>query len=255
MRRLPLIIFVAALAAGCGARHSATPQSVAFAGVKGFLVDPGTKGRHAAVVLVHGSGGDRHELLGQAKALAKEGVVALTITEPSSVHPPAPVSTVEALLAETRRSQNGDVAAIRAAARFLAERPDVDGARLGYLGWSSGAKLGAFVTDRFHALALLSAGAQPVSDFVGAAPPSSRTLVRRVLTPLDPIGAIRRARPGSVLLADGRRDAVVPRAALLAIVHAAPHGTLVRWYDTGHALDARAYADARAWLIEKLGSA
>jgi hypothetical protein len=35
----------------------------------------------------------------------------------------------------------------------------------------------------------------------------------------------------------GRRDAIVPRAALLNIVHAAPRGTIVRWYDAPHALD------------------
>ena len=249
-----LITLVAIVAAGCGSHHRATPQSVTFAGINGFLVDPGTKGRHPAVVLVHGSGGDRHELLGQARALATEGAVALTITEPSSRHRPAPVSTIKALLDETRDSQNRDVAAIRAAAGFLAARPDVDPSRLGYLGWSAGAKLGTFVTDRFRALALLSAGAQPVSAFVAAAPPSARPLVRRVLTPLDPIGAIHHARPGTVLLEDGRRDAIVPRPALLAIVHAAPQGTVVRWYDTGHALDANAYGDARAWLIGKLSS-
>jgi dienelactone hydrolase len=250
--RLPLLILLAVVVTGCGSRQRAAPQSVTFGGVEGYLVDPGMKGRHAGVVLVHGSGGDRTELLGQAQELASEGVVALTITEPSSVHPPGPAATVAKLLAETKRSQDADVAAIRAAAGFLAARPDVDGARLGYLGWSSGAKLGAFVTDRFRALALLSAGAQPVSAFVAAAPPGSRALVRRVLTPLDPIGAIGRARPGTVLLEDGRRDAVVPRAALLAIVHAAPPGTIVRWYDAGHALDARAYADARAFLVAHL---
>ena len=197
MTRSAIVIVAVLIATGCGSSHRVSPQSVTFAGIKGFLVDPGTNGKHAGVVLVHGSGGDRYQLLGQAKALAKAGVVALTMTLPSSVHPSVPVSTVRALLDETRSSQDGDVAAIRAAAGFLSGRPDVDSSQLGYLGWSEGAKLGAFVTDRFRALALLSAGAQPVSDFVAAAPPGSQALVRRVLTPLDPIRAIKRARPGS----------------------------------------------------------
>jgi hypothetical protein len=41
-------------------------------------------------------------------------------------------------------------------------------------------------------------------------------------------------------------------AALSAFVRAAPRGTVVRWYDAGHALSPRAYADARAWLLRKL---
>jgi len=51
---------------------------------------------------------------------------------------------------------------------------------------------------------------------------------------------------------DGRRDAIVPRAALLNIVHAAPRGTIVRWYDAPHELDRAAYRDAFAWLARKL---
>jgi hypothetical protein len=56
--------------------------------VQGYLVLPAGAGRHAAVVVVHGSGGDRRELLDRAKALAARGIVALTITEPSSSSPP-----------------------------------------------------------------------------------------------------------------------------------------------------------------------
>ena len=78
--------------------------------------------------------------------------------------------------------------------------------------------------------------------------------MRRALTRIDPIRAVARARPGALLLEDGRQDAVVPRTALLNIVRAAPSGTAVRWYDSGHALNDRAYADAREWLLRKLGS-
>jgi predicted esterase len=129
----------------------------------------------------------------------------------------------------------------------------VDPRRLGYLGWSAGAKTGAFVTGTFHALALLSAGADTVSSFVAAAPPSARGEVRRALTPVDPIRAVSRAPVATtILLEDGRRDAIVPRRALENVIHAAPARTTVRWYDAGHALDRRAWADARAWLVAKL---
>jgi dienelactone hydrolase len=225
---------------------------VTFSGIEGFLVQPAGHGRHPAVVVVHGSGGDRHELLAQAEALAKDGVVALTITAPSSAHPLPPAASLEGLLTGTRRTQERDAAAVRTAARYLARRSDVDAGRLGYLGWSAGAKTGAFVTATFRALALLSAGADPVSSFVAAAPADARAEVRRALTPVDPIRAIARGRPGSILLEDGRRDTVVPRRALENVIRAAPPRTTVRWYDAGHALDAHAWADARAWLLAKL---
>jgi predicted esterase len=63
---------------------------------------------------------------------------------------------------------------------------------------------------------------------------------------------VARAKPGNLLLVNGRRDTVVPRAALMNIVHAAPKGTAVRWYDASHGLNRRAYRDAFAWLADRL---
>jgi cephalosporin-C deacetylase-like acetyl esterase len=148
-----------------------------------------------------------------------------------------------------------DVVAVRRAADLLASLPAVDGKRLGYLGWSNGAKTGAFVaaTDsRFQALALMSAGADKLAAFVKAAPAGQKTLVLKGLGSIDPLRYIALARSGTLLLADGRRDTVVPHAALMNMIHAAPKGTLVRWYDAGHELNASAYRAAFAWLAAKL---
>jgi dipeptidyl aminopeptidase/acylaminoacyl peptidase len=144
--------------------------------VEGYLVEPAGRARHPAVILVHGSGGDRRELLGDAVALARMGAVALTITEPSTSAPlPAP-TTYSMLLSESRLGTVRDVVAVRRAADVLASLPTVDSSRLGYLGWSAGAKTGTFVAasdPRFRALALLSGGAAKLSAFVGAAPARS----------------------------------------------------------------------------------
>lgn len=248
------------LTAGCGGSGgSVKAHSLTFtsggAPVDAFVVTPSGGGRHPAVVLVHGSGGNRSELLKPARALAAKGIVAMTITEPSTSHPPKPVSTVGALLAETRASALADVAAVRRAADVLAARDDVDAHRLGYLGWSAGAKTGALVAardPRFRALALLSGGAETVDRFVAAAPPTYRPAVKKTLTEIDPLTAIARARPGTILLEDGRRDAIVPRAALENLIRAAPKRTVVRWYPAGHALDRAAFRDAEDWLAERL---
>jgi dienelactone hydrolase len=223
--------------------------------VDGYLVEPAGSQSRPGVVLVHGSGGDRRQLLGAAVALAQRGTVALTITAPSSSHPPAPATSVPKLLAETRTATQRDVVAVRRGADLLVSRPDVDRGRLGYLGWSAGAKLGTFVAasdDRFKALALLSVGADKLSAFVAAAPPRLRPMVKRQLGIVDPIRYVAFARPGTLLLEDGERDTIIPHAALLNIVRAAPPHTTVRWYPLGHELDSGAFTDAAAWLAQRL---
>ena len=222
--------------------------------VAGYLVLPPGRGRHPAVLFVHGAGGDRRELLVQAGWLAARNVVTLTITAPSATRKRLPATPAE-VLAATRATAVADVVAVRRAVDLLRSLPVVDPARIGYLGWSAGARTGtllAAVEPRLRALVLLSAGAARVSAYAASAPPSLRAQVRRVLGSVDPLRYVARARPGSLLLEDGRRDEIVPRYALLNIIHAAPRATAVRWYDAPHALDRRAYRDAFAWLARKL---
>ena len=105
---------------------------------------------------------------------------------------------------------------------------------------------------RIRATVLMSGGSLPVSDYVAPAPQALRAQVRRSLTQIDPLRWVARARHGSVLLQAGRRDQIVPRTALLALVRAAPRGSVVRWYPAGHELNAQAYFDQLAFLAKKL---
>jgi dienelactone hydrolase len=225
--------------------------------IEGYLVQVAERGREPGVVIVHGAEGDRSELLPEAIELARRGAVVLTITAPSTAYPLPRPTTVAQLVDGTVLTTVRDVVAVRRAADVLAGRPTVDRRRIGYLGWSEGAKTGTFVgasDPRFRALALLSAGADPLAAFVAAAPAGDRKLVRRDLGSVDPIRYAALARPGTLLLEDGTRDAIVPRRALENVIHAVPHGTVVRWYPTGHALDAKAYDDAFTWLLARLRS-
>ena len=156
---------------------------------------------------------------------------------------------------QVRDVQVRDIVTVRRAVDVLQSLPEVDPQRIGYLGWSAGAKTGAFVAAsdrRVKALVLLSAGAAPLAEFVANAPPTLQSSVRQILGSVDPIRYIADAKAGSVLLEDGTKDEVVPHSALLNIVHAAPSGTTVHWYKAQHALDNAAYHDAFVWLAGKL---
>jgi dienelactone hydrolase len=224
--------------------------------IKGYLLLPPGRARRPAVVFVHGTGGDRSELLERARLLARRNVVTLTITEPStsSLRAPAPGGPI-AVLNQIQAAQIGDVVAVRRAVDVLRSLPQVDPKRIGYLGWSAGARTGTFVAasePRVRALVLLSAGAAPTAAYVAKVPSGLRRAVRRILGSIDPIRYIARARPGSVLLEDGTRDEIVPHSALVNIALAAPRGTTVRWYDAGHALNRTAYREAFDWLAQEL---
>jgi cephalosporin-C deacetylase-like acetyl esterase len=163
--------------------------------------------------------------------------------------------TLDGLLDQARSLTVADVVAVRRAVDVLQGLPEVDADRIGYVGWSFGARLGAVVAaaePRIKGLVLVSAGAEPLSAFVAQAPAGARQRVRTVLGSVDPLRYIAWAKAGSVLLEDGRRDEVVPQTALLNVVHAAPKGTAVRWYDAPHALNKRAYRDAFDWLAKTL---
>jgi dienelactone hydrolase len=239
-----------------------TIHDVSFAGrsgrVQGYLVVPAkASGRHPAVVLLHGAGGTRNDFLGYAVKLAHRGFVALTLTAPSSAKPiPSGLAPKVTLHREAALTID-DVVAVRRAVDMLRTRSTVDPQRVGLVGWSSGARTGAVlagVEPRIRAFVLMSAGAVPVSAYVKAVPGWLKPDVRSTLTPLDPLRWIARARPGSVFLEDGRLDEVVPRPALMAIVHAAPQHTRVRWYQAPHRLNAEAVSDQLAWLEQRLAA-
>lgn len=223
--------------------------------VGGVLVAPPRgEGRVPAVVYLHGSGGDRTQLLPLASSLAARGAVALTLTLPSGdATPPAGLSAEETLRWQ-RDTIVADVIAVRRALDVLAADERVDPERLGLVGWSFGGRIGALVAGidgRLRATTLMSAGAAPVAEYAAAAPADLRDDVEEVLTPIDPLSRIGEAK-GAVFLQAGRSDSVVPASALQALADAAPDDSRITWYDAEHQLDERANRDQLDWLAARL---
>jgi len=223
--------------------------------VQAYVAVP-LKGRNLpAVIFLHGSGEDRRRFVLPAAWVAGRNAVGMTLTLPSSAAGAgSPTMTPEQRLARDRRIFANDVIAVRRAVDVLAGMPRVDKNRIGLVGWSLGARVGAVtagVEPRLRSVVLMSGGSLPVEAYVKQAPAALRPQVRASLTQIDPLRWIAKAR-GSIMLQNGRKDQIVPRPALLALARAAPKGTVVRWYPAGHDLDAQAYRDQLAFLTRTL---
>jgi dienelactone hydrolase len=208
------------------------------------------------VIYAHGAGGDRAQLVVPATWMAARGAVALTISarEARGPRPAAPRGPRALERARALFVQN--VVDLRRAVDVLRSLPSVDPQRIAFVGWSAGARLGAVVAGvdhRVRAFDLMSGGATPTAEYLRAAPPALRARARAVLDELDPLRWVRRAAPSALFFQDGRRDEVVPHAALVTLARAGSEPKRLRWYDAGHALNARAYRDQLAWLSSRLG--
>ena len=205
-------------------------------------------GPFPAVIYMHGAGRDRTELLPFAVALANKGFVALTLSSPR-VQPRSGIEGVR----QFRDFYAHDVVNVRRAVDVLRSLPQVRDSALGYVGFSYGAILGGIlsgVEHRIRAFDLMSGGANLGSS--SGVPPRYRREVTRLLDSVDPGRYVGRAAPSHLFFQDGRHDEVASHRSLVALYQAASEPKRIRWYDTGHTLNARAVDDQLAWLEEEL---
>jgi dienelactone hydrolase len=117
--------------------------------VNAFLVVPRSAGRHPAVLFLHGSGGNREDLLLPAIELATRGAVTMTISQPNDAQSFRP------LVVNARRALD-----------LLAARRDVDADELGVVGFSLGGQTAAILAGddpRLKAVGILSGRGELVS--------------------------------------------------------------------------------------------
>jgi dienelactone hydrolase len=225
--------------------------------VPAYLVVPSGQERHPAVIYAHGATGGRGDLLLQAVGFAQQGAVALVLEMNysairGSTALPAGIQGVQ-----TKTDTEVEaVVEVRRAVDLLRSLPYVKKDRIGYLGWSAGARIGAVVAGvdhRIRAFDLLAGGATPVSKYLDLAPVYLRSELRRQLGKTDPLHYVGHAAPSVLLFQDGRHDEIVPREALTTLARKGSDPKELRWYDSGHVPTEKAWADSRRWLADRLG--
>jgi dienelactone hydrolase len=224
--------------------------------VPAFLLLPPGKGPYPAVIYLHGQGGDRLEMLYTASWLAGRRAVAMTVESPYSPTRAIELGTgVEGLRKERNRTVQ-QIVELRRAVDLLQSLPQVDDERIGFVGYSAGARTGAIlagVEPRIRAFVFMSGGEDSVDEFVGVLPESQRAEVRPLLEDTDGLRYIARASPSKLYFQAGRRDKVVPRDALETLIRAGSQPKEVSWYETGHNLAVpKAQRDQLDWLAEEL---
>ena len=97
-------------------------------------------------------------------------------------------------------------------------------------------------------------GARGTRPRLGGIPDAQWEGWLRAMRPIEPIRFVHRAAPASILFQSARQDYNVPAADAEALHEAASEPRAVRWYDTGHALDAQAHVDQLDWLARAVGT-
>jgi pimeloyl-ACP methyl ester carboxylesterase len=246
-------------------REGAVIDDIVFRGpdgldVEAYLVHPdgaAAAQSSAGMVLWHwldtdAPDGDRTQYLDEAADLAAAGAVCLLPQGrfPWSAPPTGSGADSAAIRAEVDR--------LRAGLDVLASRPDVDPDRLAVVGHDFGgmyATLAAAEEDRIRALVVVAATPRWGDWFlVFWDLPEDRIDYLRAMRPLDPIEVVGRAAPAEILFQFGRRDFYIAAMSSLEFHGAAPAGSELAAYETGHDMRlAEIRADRRAFLARVLG--
>ena len=229
--------------------------------VTGVLLDPVERSSlRPGIVLMHGMPGSARVMVGHARALAEHGAVVIAIDAPFARRGGSPVRYGTA----DRTEQIQLIKDLQRALDVLRTRPNVDAARIAYLGISYGGAMGALfvgIERRLRAAALVVGDGGLVSHFTGPedlgfmASLSCGTRVGwfRAMAPIEPIRFIPHASPTPLLLQNGRTDNLVPAADAEALHAAAPEPKTIRWYAAGHGLDVQALRDRHEWMHAQIG--
>jgi uncharacterized protein len=229
--------------------------------VTGLLFDPVTRSSlRPGIVLMHGMPGTANNMAVVGQQLAEQGAVAIAIDAPFARRAGQPVR----FSTEDRTEQIQLIKDLQRAVDVLRARPNVDDARIAYLGISYGAAMGALfvgVERRIKTAVLVVGDGGLVSHFTGpedlsfmaSLSCSMRLNWFRDMAPIEPIRFVAHASPTPLLLQSGQLDNLVPVADAELLHAAAPQPKTLRWYNAGHGLNQQAAFDRLDWLHQEIG--
>lgn len=219
--------------------------------------------RWAGVVYGHGTGQGARAQGPKAVYLARHGAVVVVLDAPfvrrggpALRFTPADSVELAQLVVDQRRAVD-----------LLLARPDVDPARLAYVGHSYGGMVGALLSGaeprlRTFVLSAPDAGLVAHMQSDAVLPPEYATLTdagrarwTAALAPFDAHRLVGRAAGAPILFQHGRRDDTVTPAAAARLHAATVTAHEVRWYEAGHRLAAAGYVDQLGWLARHVGTA
>ena len=230
--------------------------------------------RMPVVILVHGSGGDKDTSYIQwaSEALTSRGFATFSIDTQYHGDRARKGRSGEIHLPDSYTMRDGwiqSVVDLRRAVDYLRTRPEIDGARIGYLGFSQGAMLGAVLGGveeriRCFCLAVPGGGLVDLVKNIDRYPalkarwpvhvtPELLNRVEAIAAVTDPIYFVGRIAPRPLLIIVADYDEIIPPAAsqaLIAAAHATPD-QVKRW-PSGHVLHPNALFDIRGFFLAHL---
>jgi dienelactone hydrolase len=248
-------------------------HDVSFASPRGgrvhaYMVVPSGTGPFPVIVFGPWGLGNRTEFIPEAHLYGRLGVASMIVDWPWTRPPPdrrdqGPLDKPE---------MDRDVFAqavidLRRALDVMVARPDVDPARVAYVGHSYGAQFGAILTaiDRRVKAAALLTGVPDNAAFLVDSQDADAVAYRKrwsqeqiaryieVNRPVDAIQWIGRVAPTPLLMQFAEFERSFDRSAMERFAAAAGEPKTVLWYPTGHELnDVRAAVDRAAWVTSRL---
>ena len=208
-----------------------------------------------AVLLLHGYTSNKEQMVESAgRALLARGVASLGIDLPLHGERVGSGGRVAGMSADEFRNPlalaqrwRAAMEECRVALLYLAELPELDGERLGLVGYSMGAYLGVMVAAREPSLRALVLAA-------GGDLPANLPYAPLVRTVVDPVRAVKGYAGRPLLMVHGRHDRTIRPDQAERLFAAAGEPKRLLWYDGGHWLPDSVVRQATDWLGETLSA-
>jgi dipeptidyl aminopeptidase/acylaminoacyl peptidase len=232
--------------------------------VPGILTIPDSiTEKPAVLLLLHGMGGRKEELLAVAAMASAAGYATVAIDAP--LHGERKVDSKAIIDPDARLTRQHWIDAIvdwRRAIDYLQTRSDIDSKRLIILGTSMGGMMGSMLAgadDRVSAAAILIAGGDWMTLFKGSSHKSVAifrdktdaevsALVEQYMADIDPVKWISKVAPRPVLFINGSKDDIIPMASAEALINAAKEPKDVYWDAVGHTVSPMRLATILDWI-------